>query len=274
MAKGNDGNFLQHGLETACAMHLGGLDPGGRLHISITHGMAPFEPFDTPLAKSKPGLVRCLLERALACADEESRCGEPPVVTAYRMTSASEARYPNTAELLRALLGACRLQGGMTERCHDKFQKLARTWKDSRVRPACSSWRRQMGPGGVLMCPDKLHRPWLFTMDPMTYRTSDHTDDDGLYREDSKLLVDALKRYIGSGRPGIAAIFVYGMRPPQREAFRSFVNGIVRTAGFDDCSWFWLRHRGGNLNIGALLCRDVCLPSGLAPEGVHRGEPD
>ena len=43
MAKGNDGNFLQHSIETAVGYQLSRLAADRELHLSITHGMAPFE---------------------------------------------------------------------------------------------------------------------------------------------------------------------------------------------------------------------------------------
>ena len=46
MAKGNDGNYLQHSIEVNAAMHLSQMDTNGRLHIALTHGMAPFERFE------------------------------------------------------------------------------------------------------------------------------------------------------------------------------------------------------------------------------------
>ena len=41
MAKGNDGNYLQHSVEIEVAFRLARKDPDGRLHIALTHGMAP-----------------------------------------------------------------------------------------------------------------------------------------------------------------------------------------------------------------------------------------
>lgn len=46
MAKGNDGNYLQHCIEVEAAVRLAGMDTAGRLHIALTHGMRPFEPFE------------------------------------------------------------------------------------------------------------------------------------------------------------------------------------------------------------------------------------
>jgi len=46
MAKGNDGNYLQHCIEVEAAVRLAEMDAAGRLHIALTHGMRPFEPFE------------------------------------------------------------------------------------------------------------------------------------------------------------------------------------------------------------------------------------
>ena len=48
MANGNDGNYLQHSIEVALAVRLAALDFGGRLHIMLCNGMAPFERCDPP----------------------------------------------------------------------------------------------------------------------------------------------------------------------------------------------------------------------------------
>ena len=38
-------------------------------------------------------------------------------------------------------------------------------------------------------------------------------DDDQLYRADTELLSDVLQDFINSGQPGVAALFVYAVRP-------------------------------------------------------------
>ena len=103
MAKSNDGNYLQHSIETEAAVRLAQMDSEGRLHIALAHGMAPCEPFETP----KPGQARKLLKEALKESVEQRReeCDERPVVTAYRKTQASEKHYPNSAELFRTIIG-------------------------------------------------------------------------------------------------------------------------------------------------------------------------
>jgi hypothetical protein len=72
MAKGNDGNYLQHSIEVDAAVRLAGTDPFGRLHIALTHGIAPFEPSEEP---SNPP-ARSLLLRALSDSYGPHRDGE------------------------------------------------------------------------------------------------------------------------------------------------------------------------------------------------------
>jgi hypothetical protein len=50
MAKGNNGNLLQHAVETAAAKYLVGED-GRELHFVATHAMRPFEAFEQRGAK-------------------------------------------------------------------------------------------------------------------------------------------------------------------------------------------------------------------------------
>ena len=64
MAKGNDGNYLQHSVEVAIALHLAKLSTQGALYLALTHGMAPFEPCDAPLVGQSRGLLRTALEAA------------------------------------------------------------------------------------------------------------------------------------------------------------------------------------------------------------------
>ena len=266
MAKGNDGNYLQHGIEVEVALRLAKLnakDAEGRLHIAITHGMAPSERFG-----ARTGQVRRHLDAALA-ASLRPPCCEPAIVTAYRKAGASAERYPNTAELLRAVIGTDKLSGGITERDRKKCDGLADAWNGSRVVPSCSSWRGQMDAGGVLDCPDDLRVPWLFTTDPMTYIDANEADDDKLQRADVKLLSATLGRYVKSGQPGVAALFVYAMWK-ERLPFWRFVDELQVVIGAVSRS-FWLTHRGGSRNLAALLCSGIELPPAFAPAGVTAG---
>lgn len=65
MAKGNDGNYLQHCVEVEAGLRLAQESPEGRLHIAFGHGMAPFEGFEKGLLSPCCGLVRCRIKRAL-----------------------------------------------------------------------------------------------------------------------------------------------------------------------------------------------------------------
>ena len=147
MAKGNDGNFLQHSVEVAVAERLRAENPAG-LHIALTHGMKPFEKFEHPLSAPQRGLMRCHLKLALSLSEQDPQEEEPLIVTAYRRTSASDAHYPNSAELLRAIRGENGLAGGITEKSREKYRELARAWSGSPMKVCHASWRSQVR-GGV-----------------------------------------------------------------------------------------------------------------------------
>lgn len=264
MAKGNDGNYLQHSVEVEAASRLARIGGDGRLHIAMTHGMAPFEPFG-----GKAGQVRGNLDAALTASREPSLPGDSAIVAAYRETGASADNYPNSAELLRSAIGAGKLSGGITEIDPTKCDQLSDAWAGSRVVPRCSSWRREMDAGGILACPESLQAPWLFTMDPMTYTEGNAAGDDKLHRADIHLLSATLGRYIKSGQPGIAAFFVYAMWR-ERGRFWNFIDELQDLIGAVSVS-FWLTHRGGSQNLAALLCSGTELPPAFAPAGVNAG---
>ncbi len=131
MAKGNDGNYLQHCVEVEAALRLTQAAPGKGLHIALTHGMKPFEYLD------KPKNAYRLLYHALCEAAREPKCNEREIVKAYRKSwerikccrpnivnlfeeLKTNECYPNSAELFRAVIGKDRLSGGITERCSTK----------------------------------------------------------------------------------------------------------------------------------------------------------
>ena len=271
MAKGNDGNYLQHCIEVEAALRLVRERPSGKLHIAVTHGMKPFERFEASLETRRPGLTRKLLKKALKEAGQPPPKGreERSIVLAYRKTKASENRYPNTGELLRSVIGADDLSGGIAETCPVKYAALREWWHDSRVVPVRSSWRGQIGMCGRLACPNDLHAPWLFTMDPMSYSESGDADDDKLHRADLDRLSVALARYVESRQSGVAVLFVYGVAPRERCRFWRFVDDLAERTGMSTCS-YWLTHRGGNRNLSALLYTSVDF-SGFAPPELHIG---
>ena len=144
MAKGNDGNYLQHSVEAIAALHLASRTPERRLHVALTHGMAPYEPCDA----APHGQARALLASALREAQQAPTGQEPTIVAAYRATGASSPSYPNTGELLAALIGRSRLSGAITEVIPKKHTQLLEAWFGFAVTPVLGSWRRETHPGG------------------------------------------------------------------------------------------------------------------------------
>lgn len=266
MAKGNDGNYFQHSIEVAVALQLAATNPTGQLHISFAHGMAPFESCDTP----KAGQSRSLLERALNDSYRSRQPGEPPIVSAYRATGATLRRYPNSAELLRCAIGADKLSGGITEVDLAKYSQLTAAWASSNVIAANTSWRCQIGRDGVLASPADLTTPWMFTLDPMTYRENGYADDSNVYRSDIERLVDVLRQFMISGRPGLAALFVYAIRLEGRLPFWNFVDALAnRTNARVLCCWH--THQGGNRNLAGLLYSGLDLSVDFPPLGLTLG---
>ena len=285
MAKGNDGNYLQHCIEIESAVLLAQTEPEGRLHVALTHGMEPFE----RLGESKRYVRHSLLCGALHEATGEPLRDERKIVKAYRESWASKAYhpniedmfavrteekcYPNTAELLRAVIGVDRLPGGIAETDEKKHKKLAEAWSSSGIVVANSSWREQLGPDGALSCPDGLDAPWLFSMDPMTFTDDGREDDDKLHRSDLDLLARSFERYVDSGQPGIASLFVYSVgtqgKTPQQQ-FWMFMDDLARSLGVRTCS-YWVAHQGGNLNLASLLFSDTELAFGFVPPRIKPG---
>ncbi len=270
MAKVNDGNYLQHCVEVEAAGRLQQADPDGRLHVALTHGMEPFEKLEEP----KPGVQKDLLYDALAEADSEPKCNERKIVKAYRCTKASRQHYPNTAELLRALVGTDSLSGGITEVCETKYIALEAAWADSGIVVARSSWLEQLSPSGALACPDDLNSPWLFSMDPMTY-SENGGEPQNLNGSDLGLLKCGIGKYLDSGCPGIACFFVYGMkgiqgRKPQR-LFWKFVANLSGRLDVHACS-YWVTHIGGDRNLVGLLFSSDQLAVTFDPPNIRKAD--
>jgi hypothetical protein len=264
VAKGNDGNYLQHSIEVDAAVQLAARDRTGSLHIAIAHGMAPFEASEEP---ANPP-AHALLLQALNESYGTRRNGEPAIVSAYRRSGATLARYPNSAELLRHAVGADQLSGGITEIDPGKHELLKKAWAGYRVVPVNSSWRSEIDRGRILACPVGLETPWLVTFDPMTYSHNGDADDDSLYRADLDRLSILLQPYITTGQPGLVAVSVYSVRPDVRPRFWRFVDELAESVGARLVSC-WLTHRGGNRNLGGLLCSGF--DYSVLPRGVKAG---
>ena len=281
LAKGNDGNYLQHCVEVEAAARLAQTAPDSKLHVALTHGMEPFEQVGKP-----SGNAPCLLYGALCEAASEPKCGEREIVKAYRASWRLQAyrpsianlfdelktgkRYPNSAELLRVVIGTDRLSGGIAERDQTKHKELAAAWADSEIVVARSSWRKQLGQDGALSCPDHLDAPWLFSMDPMTYTEDSGDDDAKLHRSDLDRLAHALERYVGSGQPGIACLFVYNVGNNQQRLFWRFMDDLAGHLTVKTYS-FWVDHQRGKLNLAGLLFSDQELALGFVPPRIKPG---
>jgi hypothetical protein len=267
LAKGNDGNYFQHSVEAAVAFHLAKQHAQGSIHIALAHGMAPFEPCDEP----PKGQARRLLWSALDAAQRPPVPGEASIVAAYRATKASLKQYPNSGEILAAIIGRGRLSGGITEIVPRKYAELVVAWAGSDVTPVNSSWRREVLPGGVLSCPVALHTPWLVAADPMTFQEEGYADDEKLYRQDLSRLSAALRGFVATGQPGVAALFVYSVRPHVRQQFWDFAFELacISETALVSC---WATHQGGKRNLVGLLCSRVALPASWLPQGVQLGK--
>ena len=230
--------------------------------------MAPFEEFGDRACGA-----RCRLMTALR-ASQASRDwveGEPAIVTAYRNTGASAQHYPNSAELLRTIWCE-RLAGGIAEVCPDKHRALMSAWPpSSSMRVSANSWRGEVGQEGVLSCPEGLQVPWLFSMDPKTYKSGNSKDDDNLYESDVDLVSGALASFVRRGQPGIATLFVYNVGEEQN-AFWKFAK---RLAAEHDLGLLRhsIPHLGGKRNLVALLYSAVLeLPRGFIEDAVDEIE--
>jgi hypothetical protein len=266
MAKGNNGNYLQHSVELAIAVHLAGLDSEGRLHIMLTHGMAPSE----PCGEVPRGQAKKYLHTALSLAQAKAKQAEPTVVTAYRATKASLDAYPNSGELIAAVIGRSKLSGGITEVDPAIHADLHRVWKKSGVNAVLASWRKEMSDAGVHGT-SSLSRegvPWLLSMDPMTYSDSGFADDNKIYRHDREQISRTLRTLAASKVPGAASIFVYAVRPNDRSKFWDFAKCISSDTGMS-LTTCWLTHQGGNQNLAAIFCTGMTLPNNWLPPHLN-----
>ena len=262
MAKGNDGNYLQHSVEVAVATHL--VEGRDGIHVALSHGMAPFESF----GDRSPGTADDLLKGALQAARGPSVASESPLVAAYRATASSPDHYPNSAELLRAVVGAGGLSGGITEVELLKYAALQEAWGGTAVVAGNASWRSEVGPGGALSAPARPDVPWLFSMDPMTYKEAGEVDDCNLHRADLERLTAVLESYASSSVPGVALLFVYNMWPVEvRRQFWEFASELARGTGLALVGR-GLRHRGGSRNLAAILYPPSLEVADWLPEGL------
>lgn len=253
MAKGNDGNLLQHSVECAVAQHL--LRQGRGLHLVSTHAMAPYE----ECLDSRLGAAFRRLDRAIEIAQQAESDGEPPVISAYRKTNATLLHYPNTAELVGALVQSEPFSGVLVDADEQKIELLRSRWGSSDIQVQGGSWRAPETLAS-LTCPERNDRPWLFSMDPMTFVGVDR-DDDKLSSADVDRLRAPLGSYLNSGQPGAALIFCYSLRrnlePFNAQAFETAMRELWHGlgAGFID----FVECEVANPHICAVIATDTDL---------------
>jgi hypothetical protein len=105
----------------------------------------------------------------------------------------------------------------------------------------------------------------------MTYSENGPQDDDKVYRADLAKLAGAFRAYVGSGWPGVGAVFVYAVRPKWRAAFWRFAGCLASLSG-TSLAGFWHTHQGGNRNLVALFLSGLELPEDFPPAGIFAGQ--
>ncbi len=252
MARGNDGNLLQHGIECELGKRL--FDVGGQngLHLVVTHGMEPTEHFEA--RDDNPGAYRKLEWWLDQARQHEPQSDSPTVLRAYRSCGASSAAYPNTGELLAASIGRNSLSGYITEVETRKIPSLKQKWQSSRVEILPGSWREFLYE---YHCPKELNTPWLLTMDPMTYTTAPFDDDNRLRRCDLWFLRPVFRSYFASQQPGAVCIFCFSLQPNIRQTFIDDIQErVAQKLSGANAGFFETIARGGNKHVGAVLSQD------------------
>jgi hypothetical protein len=212
--------------------------------------MEPFEPFEP----RSSGFRR--LEKWLATARNiQPTEVTPNVVRAYRTCNASNVHYPNSAEILSAVVGRELLRGTITERDKKKFQALSAKWENRPVQVLQGSWRTHLEQLG---CPQGLAYPWIFSMDPMTFVSDpdvgEPPDDAKLRPSDLELLQPVLQSYFASQQPGAAAIFCYSLQRMSRaNAYGSFKCSMACIAARLRCYHDFCEVPLSNRHVGAIL---------------------
>ena len=211
MAKGNDGNLLQHWVELELAMALLDQSQARRLRVVLTHGMAPYEPF----RRRKNGTSGYSnLDEWIRRASLPTLMSDPPkIVFAYRDCETTPAHYPNSAEVLGSQIGRANLIGLITEKVDSKVEALRYRWDGRDLKVLDGSWRSHVNTyAGVL----PIAEPWLISMDPITFLPDPEEgkpeDDANLRPSDLQEMHPVFRGYLESGQPGVISIFCFSLR--------------------------------------------------------------
>jgi hypothetical protein len=211
MAKGNDGNLLQHGVELAAVSAI----TNHSLHLTCTHSMAPRESCPAPSRNRR------------LCHWLNSGLGFPSVVAAYRRNEASLDRYPNTAELVASIIGDDNISGDLFEVSENKVTKLLARWSETDLHVHGNSWRQGLSK----VKPPAPETSWLFTMDPMTFLpdTEGPVDDDAMLRpNDVSLLIKYFQNVGVVGPKWVISIFCFELRSGPVNYYDLFLSEMRR----------------------------------------------
>jgi len=246
MAKVNAGNLLQHFVECQLATEM--TRSHSALHLVATHAMAPFEAAEA----TRDGAGPSLLQAVLAGASLDSPV---PLLRAYGVTGASPAHYPNSAELLAALLSEPALEGVLCEFDGRSTGALQERWAGRRLAVEGGSWRQAL-KRGALEAPRDVNRAWLFTLDPFTWllarERSGARRGPNLCREDLENLRTVLGRYAQSSAPGAFCAFVYQLDAQHATDFRRSALALADRLGLER-GFLGLPASGGGRHLAALL---------------------
>ncbi len=210
MAKGNDGNLLQHGIELAAVTAIANRS----LRLTCTHSMAPREPCPEPRRHRR--LLHWL----------DSELDFPSVAAAYRQTEASLLSYPNTAELIASRLGDDNICGDLFEVCVNKVGLLRTRWADTGLQVQGNSWRQGLASVAI----PSAESSWLFTMDPMTFLPNgeESIDDDRLRPSDVSLLIEYFHKAAVFGTKWVISIFCFELRSGPVDQYNQFLDEMRR----------------------------------------------
>jgi hypothetical protein len=219
MARGNDGNLLQHAVELGVVDAMLSLPAVEALRLTCTHAMAPFEALKDPTTDASSTRLRGRL--ALSGSDIDD-CNLPLLIRAYRHLGATERRYPNTAMLVQWLAGSrqAALGGTLCEKEVALADELRRALPNFEVQ---TNWRDLPDFG----CAGQGHQAWLVTMDPYKFTRGTHDNEGVIDASDVADIACKVGPCISSGAVGALLVFVYGMYAPERRAFFEAVFNVI-----------------------------------------------
>lgn len=257
MAKGNAGNLLQHGIEVELGCALADRAGGSPLTVTFTHAMAPFELCQQRSRNGQKLAGTKLLERWLDWP--YATAGRPRIAEAYRRCRASVRRYPNSAELLAAMLGRHRLRGHLFETEPTKVKQLHGVWAGSNVVPHLSSWR-----DGICHVVDEPPGPWLLSMDPDTFVADGwNVRDREVGLRDLQLVENVVSGFFGKGISGALLVFCYKLDPARQKAFKAAMRAVFerKYPGVEDVTFVETTPIGHDRHIGAIVTNEAQIGS-------------